>query len=567
MFLQPKPLFSLRSTVVDNVHRNYRNDPQSLMFHLTEIDKRRFGQMRLPVVINPAEAKYRDHHYNGSFHKTLPHNLRDGRLINPEAYEEYRRAIIENDQAALNNIPLAPGSTMKPINPLASHCTIVNGPSQQHLEIESAPFLSSPKGGAEILEIYAMALARDVAFVNYHESQLITSLLQPNTLNNLFVLSNLNHSPSSPTLPLTSSTIFRSAVHGAELGPYISQFLYKPVRTGALITEQKYISPPSRTIARLNNIRTEWGVTLSETINIQNGNLSLNPPTTPSSFLHARYINNGFSLAEAVHNDPPYQFFYQAGAILAANKYPPNRSWPVYANQNSFITSNGIAAVLCEVASIANLALKHAWYHKWQEARNLRPEAYGLWIHDVKADLVENAGNFDIPQFVLENAILEHIRALNGEWNSESSYTLPLTYPEGSPVHPAFPSGHATIAGACATILKCFFDCEQKWLQPIVHANQEGSELITFIGETDQITVGTELNKLAANVAYGRNFAGVHYRSDAEVGMHLGEKVAIHYVEHLLSTMVENYVDGSAPIIRIRRFDGEMIEIKPSIGM
>ena len=41
------------------------------------------------------------------------------------------------------------------------------------------------------------------------------------------------------------------------------------------------------------------------------------------------------------------------------------------------------------------------------------------------------------------------------------------------------------------------------------------------------MTVGGELNKLAANIAMGRNFAGIHYRADADHGMRLGERVAI----------------------------------------
>ena len=41
------------------------------------------------------------------------------------------------------------------------------------------------------------------------------------------------------------------------------------------------------------------------------------------------------------------------------------------------------------------------------------------------------------------------------------------------------------------------------------------------------MTVGGELNKLAANVAIGRNFAGVHWRSDYQESLTLGEAVAI----------------------------------------
>ena len=39
-----------------------------------------------------------------------------------------------------------------------------------------------------------------------------------------------------------------------------------------------------------------------------------------------------------------------------------------------------------------------------------------------------------------------------------ATYLLSQVYPEGSPNHPTYTSGHATVAGACATILKAFFD-------------------------------------------------------------------------------------------------------------
>jgi hypothetical protein len=41
------------------------------------------------------------------------------------------------------------------------------------------------------------------------------------------------------------------------------------------------------------------------------------------------------------------------------------------------------------------------------------------------------------------------------------------------------------------------------------------------------LTVGGELNKLAVNFGFGRNWAGIHWRSDAAASMALGEEVAI----------------------------------------
>jgi hypothetical protein len=42
--------------------------------------------------------------------------------------------------------------------------------------------------------------------------------------------------------------------------------------------------------------------------------------------------------------------------------------------------------------------------------------------------------------------------------------------------------------------------------------------------DAGQITVGGELNKLANNVALGRDMAGVHWGSDAEQALLLSEK-------------------------------------------
>ena len=38
------------------------------------------------------------------------------------------------------------------------------------------------------------------------------------------------------------------------------------------------------------------------------------------------------------------------------------------------------------------------------------------------------------------------------------TYLLPQVFPEGSPLHPSYGAGHATVAGACVTIAKAFFD-------------------------------------------------------------------------------------------------------------
>ncbi len=41
-----------------------------------------------------------------------------------------------------------------------------------------------------------------------------------------------------------------------------------------------------------------------------------------------------------------------------------------------------------------------------------------------------------------------------------------MAFPEGSPTHPSYGAGHATVAGACVTILKAWFDHGR----PLCHA-------------------------------------------------------------------------------------------------
>ena len=106
-----------------------------------------------------------------------------------------------------------------------------------------------------------------------------------------------------------------------------------------------------------------------------------------------------------------------------------------------------------------------------------------------------------------------------------------MAFPEGSPTHPAYGAGHATVAGACVTILKAWFDENAPVANPVV-ASDDGEALVPYTGgDAGRLTVGGELNKVAANIAIGRNMAGVHWRSDYFDSIRLGERVAICILE------------------------------------
>jgi hypothetical protein len=70
------------------------------------------------------------------------------------------------------------------------------------------------------------------------------------------------------------------------------------------------------------------------------------------------------------------------------------------------------------------------------------------------------------------------------------------------------------------------------------------------------LTLGGEVNKLAANVSFGRDFAGIHWRSDGVEGLRLGEQVALRLLQDAARLPVEPFEGFS-----LTTFDGEMITI------
>ena len=119
-------------------------------------------------------------------------------------------------------------------------------------------------------------------------------------------------------------------------------------------------------------------------------------------------------------------------------------------------------------------------------------------------------------------------------------------------MHPSYGAGHATVAGACVTILKAFFDedaclarrtgsgevqavsaeqiADGGWDKVVFVPTSDGSALQDLAANFDQVDylrVGDELGKLAANISIGRNMAGVHYYSDYIDSLRMGEEIAI----------------------------------------
>ena len=121
-------------------------------------------------------------------------------------------------------------------------------------------------------------------------------------------------------------------------------------------------------------------------------------------------------------------------------------------------------------------------------------------------------------------------------------------------MHPAYGAGHATVAGACVTILKAFFDHGYVLPGPYVYPAPCGTKLEIANGDFE-LTIEGELNKLASNISIGRNWAGVHYFTDYLESVVMGEEIAIGILEEQKLTYGENFS------MTLPRFDGTTIRI------
>ena len=191
-----------------------------------------------------------------------------------------------------------------------------------------------------------------------------------------------------------------------------------------------------------------------------------------------------------------------------------------------------------QVAHVARGALQTAWFHKWNVQMRIRPEvlAQRFVLCSRDATLCDAMGLTErfnsIPDNIKE-LISQHNNCELGEkqsdCNKENLY-LALQYPEGSPTHPSWPSGHAVVAGACVTVIKAMLatvdpdGLRKPWPHkkcPAMMATADGSELIAdSSAKKDGVTIVGELHKLASNVALGRNMAGVHFHTDGDGLLH-----------------------------------------------
>jgi membrane-associated phospholipid phosphatase len=468
----------------------------------------------------------------GSYSKGLPHNALGE--VDPQAYDALLRALESGSPDDFEAIPSGEPNLArrrKLVNPQSGLAFDLVGADSQHLAMPAPPAFASAEEAGEMVELYWMALLRDVPFSRYDSDPLAAAAVD-----------DLNHLSDfrGPKVGgnVTTGTLFRGFTPGDLAGPYLSQFLLRTALFGAEVVEQRIATTPAG---------SDFMRTYDKWLEVQRGTAQPDPPF--DSVRH--FIRNGRDISQYVHIDVLFQAYFDACLILAqpiaqggvGAPFNPGNPYVNSRNQVGFGTFDTphIKGVIGEVAV---RALKAVWFEKWYVHRRLRPEVFGGRIHNFLTNPA--AADYPIHQDVLNSDALAHVVA-----QAPNTNLLPMAFPEGSPLHPAYGAGHATVAGACVTILKWFFDETAPVANPVVpnvdaDPTLDGTALVPYTGpDADSLTVGGELNKLAANIAIGRNQAGVHWRSDYTNSLLLGEAVAIATLEDFRATVNERFEGGT----------------------
>jgi hypothetical protein len=149
-----------------------------------------------------------------------------------------------------------------------------------------------------------------------------------------------------------------------------------------------------------------------------------------------RFQHNGRGLSAYTHVDVLYQAYFTAFLVLITLGAPFNPGNPYVhsTTENGFSTLGG-PDIASSLGGIAAHALDVVWYQKWLVHLRPRPESGGGLVHLIRTGL-GNTVNAQLNSNVLNSQAVQH------SFSKYGSYLLSQAFPEGSPTHPAYPTGH-----------------------------------------------------------------------------------------------------------------------------
>lgn len=500
----------------------------------------KMANVKVPAhTTNGDEDRYRDK--SASYSKGL---LQDdiGR-VNPAAWASFKKALKTANNSDFEAIII--GGTRTQNGPQGAYAfdledldSVQYGNAPSNGDPTGLPVvppfdrITTPEYGAQLAEMYWSSLLYDVAFTDYAaNATAVSAAAELNTLPGY-------RGPRDSSGNVTPDLLFRGNFPGETIGPYMSQFMITPTSFGA----QPIDMLMNHFVGGVN-----YMTDTTTFLQVQNGvdtglSLSYDPVR--------RYLHHARGLAAYTHVDVLNQGYFTAFLVMAGLKFPMNPGSPYVGSrtQNGFCTFGGpdFAASQGEVSA---RALQKVWYQKWLIHLTHRPEAGGAVLHQILS------GNGNKIEATLNRNILNSA-AVAQVFSNNGTYLLPQPFPEGSPTHPSYPTGHGTVAGACITMLKFFFDENYVFPNPQVPSS-DGLSLVPYTGpDAGQITLGGELNKLARNVSFGHGvLAGIHWRTDTDWSMTLGEAMAINLLQDRAQTVNERFT------VSFTKLDGNKVTI------
>ncbi|MCB1626989.1 MAG: hypothetical protein KDI48_04605 [Xanthomonadales bacterium] len=549
----------------------------------------------------------------GSFHKTLPHN--DFGEVDVDAIGDLVKATTLVDGGPLDctdsqnppgfaAIPRGFGcKTAQFTNPRAglARDRLIDDPHSYSMP--PAPTVQSDTTAAEMVELYWMARLRDIPFNEFEghadvaaatsdinaafEGVVDTAGGDPQKLRSGIDVPGKPAGGPAPSALFKPSSLFRLGLPGEEVGPLLSQFFVRPIGFGTQTIDPRQL--PYRSGV---DYLTDYG----DWLHAQNsGKDRLDQSYSQANEDNAdfydpepRYISTIRDMARFVNKDALHQAYFNAALLLLNGGVKWTDGNP-YANDCRREAGFGVLGgpnLLALVSEVATRALKVIWYQKWQVHLRLRPEAYGGLVHLQHS----KKRPYGLPKWLYETEAAKRV------FGQQGGYLLPMAYSPGSPTHPSYGAGHATVAGACVTVLKAWFqlletrkeclcgdedkpkdhaECRcckgQAVYRPIPFSRLLEAELPYGVKpqirswltgssdgvwqrfplgrfEASELTIEGELNKLAQNVAMGRSMGGVHWRTDNTRSLVLGEAIAARVLCDITQDAVER------PVFRFRTF-------------
>ena len=555
---------------------------------------------------NGDEQRYAMANYAMSFTKGLEHNSQHGLIQNPDDFKAFRSAIDNGYvDAFTTSVPSASSKERQWEAPTAGLVYDLQGPDSQAVTMPPAPALGSTELAYEMAEVYELALLRDVPFTEFNDSSGNASLTATiDRLNDIdYDVSGKDGRPRKNVGGnITGQTAFRGSTPGVEKGPYLSQFMLlgnKSVAGDGAVTDGVIsygaLSADQRVPVAMPgvNFMTDWNdwLAVQNGADPQKGNESALFGTAP---VDRHFISTPRDLATYVHYDALYEAYLNACLILLGMKAPTDpafdnlsgssklhlnslnpdiqsltRNWETHEREAGGFALWGGPHILTLVTEVATRALKAVRYQKFNTHCRLRPEALAARI-DHASQIESEFPSIGNVFTGLETSIQDTVNAIKG-FSSSGTALLPMAFQEGSPMHPSYGAGHATVAGACVTILKAYFDTSAVLVKrgddvmfarhkaddvPVAFVPDATMNVLTDVTDGTYLTLEGELNKLAANISIGRNMGGVHYFSDYYDSLRMGEEIALGILEEQALCYKEDPF-----VISVPTFDGEVRRI------